>query len=396
MRVHARVMAVSAAMLMVLGACGNDEDESSPATTPTAAASAAPSGAPTTAASGTGDSTGGVAAAEASVQAALTEPESIGVSVPLSKKPDPGKNIYFLQCGVGVCKAIGDEHEKAAKLLGWNFVRVDSGTTPEQIVAAWDTVLAAQPAPDAIITSGSPTVLYESQLAAAKQRGIPVVDYAAANQTGDNGIIFDVLPPADNTQRGVLMADWVAADTDGKATTLFLNVPDFPVLVIEQEAFEKRYAEVCDGCTIEIKDFSATDIGQSIPDAVVSYLQTSPDTNYVVASFDDMTLGVAEAIDAAGLGGQVKMAAQNGALHANDNIVNERVQVMSIPQGPGQVGFKAIDVLARHFNGESLEPAAENLLPIWIQTKETIPDVNQVWMGPPGYEDQFAELWLVK
>ena len=101
--------------------------------------------------------------------------------------------------------------------------------------------------------------------------------------------------------------------------------------------------------------------GQSIPGAVVSYLQSNPDTNYVVVSFDDMGLGVAEAIDAAGLGDKVKIVAQSGSVSGVDNIVNDRVQVMTIPQGPGQVGLQ----------GGSTSSPASSTATRWMPTAPT-------------------------
>jgi len=405
---YKRAAALAAALVLVVTACGDDDSDSGSATT-AAPDTTADSGADTTEATETteAESTETTEAgdpgddpaldeARARVEAASVEPTGVGVDEPLSRVPDPDKNVYFLQCGVGVCAAIGDEHERAADLLGWNFFRIDMGTQPEEIVSAWDQVLTANPPADAVITSGVPSVVYEAQLAELRDRGIPVADYAATNEVGDNGIIFDALPVADNEARGRLMADFVAVESSCDARVLFLNVPDFLVLVAEQVAFEAHLAELCPDATVEVSNFAATDIGGSIPGAVVSYLQANPDTNWVVPSFDDMHLGVAEAIVEVGLGDQVKMISQNGAVHAVDNILNDRVQVASIPQGPGQVGFKVIDALARHFNGDSLDASNANLLPIWLQTKDTITDPTTPWSGAPGYPDIFAELWLLQ
>jgi ABC-type sugar transport system substrate-binding protein len=373
-------LALFAAAMVTLAACSDDDSGQSASSTTAAGASG----------------NAALAEAKARVDAASVEPTGVGIEVPLSRVPDAGKNIYFLQCGVGVCKAIGDEHEAAAKLLGWNFTRIDMGTTPEQIVGAWNQVLEVTPVPDGVITSGVPSVVYESQLAELNKRGIPVVDYAATNATGDNGIIFDALPVQDNQARGRLMADFVAVESNCDATILFLNVPDYPVLVAEQVAFEGQMATLCPNAKTTVLNFAATDIGSAIPGAVVSHLQANPGTNWVVPSFDDMHLGVAEAVVELGRGDSVRMVSQNGAVHAVDNILNGRVQVASIPQGPGQVGYKVIDAFARHFNGDSLAPLTENLLPIWLQTKATITDPQLPWAGAPGYPDIFAKLWLVK
>jgi hypothetical protein len=90
----------------------------------------------------------------------------------------------------------------------------------------------------------------------------------------------------------------------------------------------------------------------------------------------------------------VTIIGQSGNQATAESIAQDRGQTATIPQGVGQMAYKALDVLARTFNGDSLD-ADKNLLPIWIQTKETIGDPNNLWKGPDGYADQFAELWKV-
>ncbi|MDT4942302.1 MAG: ribose transport system substrate-binding protein, partial [Pseudonocardiales bacterium] len=319
----------------------------------------------------------------------------VGVTEPLSKKPDAGKNITYLQCGVGICQQIGDELTNAVKLLGWHMTFVDQGTTPEQIVAAWDRALSASPKPDAILTSGVPNVVYQRQLDQARQAGIPVVDWASANKPGTPGIIFDINPVEDNQERGKLLADYAATTTNGSANSVFIDVPDFPTLVAERDAYVAEMKSVCPACKTDTLDFPATDIGTKVPSAIVSYLQQHPDVNYLTMSFDDMSVGVAEALKAAGLDGNVKIIGQSSNQTAAQSIATGGLQVATIPQGVGQMAYKALDVLARQFNGDSLDADSANLLPIWIQTKDTIGDPNNLWKGPAGYADQFAALWHV-
>ena len=321
-------------------------------------------------------------------------PTSVGVTEPLSKTPETGKNVTYLQCGVGICQQIGDELDDAAKALGWNMTYVDQGTTPEQIVAAWDRALSASPKPDAILTSGVPVVVYQRELDEAAKAGIAVVDWASANPPGTPGIIFDINPVEDNEQRGKLLADYAATTSNGAAKSVFVNMPDYPTLVAEQKAYEAELAAVCSECTNDVLDFAATDIGTKVPSAIVSYLQQHPDVNYLVMSFDDMSLGVPEALRAAGLDKNIQIIGQSGNEATAESIASGGLQTATIPQGVGQMAYKALDVLARHFNGDSLDADSE-LLPIWIQTKETIGDPKDLWKGPEGYADQFAELWKV-
>jgi ribose transport system substrate-binding protein len=176
---------------------------------------------------------------------------------------------------------------------------------------------------------------------------------------------------------------------------VFIDVPDFPTLVAEKDAYVAEMKAVCPSCSVDTLDFPATDIGTKVPSAIVSYLQQHPDVNYLTMSFDDMSIGVSEALRAAGLDGNVKIIGQSSNQTAAESIKNDSGQVATIPQGVGQMAYKALDVLARQFNGDSLDADAANLLPIWIQTQDTIGDPNDLWKGPQGYADQFAALWLV-
>jgi ribose transport system substrate-binding protein len=334
-------------------------------------------------------------AAAQRVDAALKEPTSVGVTQPLSKTPPTGKNITYLECGVGICQQIAAELTNAAKLLGWHMTFVDQGTTPEQIVAAWDRALSANPKPDAILTSGVPVVVYQRELDQARQAGIPVVDWASANPPNTPGIIFDINPVEDNQERGRLLADYAAVKSGGHATTLFADIPDFPTLLAEEKAYVAELKSVCPSCTTDVLNFSATDIGSKIPSAIVSYLQQHPDTNYITFAFDDMSVGVPEALRAASIGSNISILGQSSNKTTAQSIADGTGQVATIPQGVGQMAYKALDVLARHFIGDSLSADSANLLPIWIQTKATIGDPNNLWKGPAGYPQQFAKLWHV-
>ncbi len=383
MKVRLKVVGAAAGVSLLLSACGDStSDTSSGENTGSTGSTAAPA-------------SGALAEAAERVEAAKAEPTEVGVEEPLSRRPETGKRVTYLTCGVGVCQQIEEQLKVAVQPLGWQLSSVAAGTTPEEIVAAWDRALSSDPRPDAILTSGVPVSVYQEPLRRAAAAGIPVVDWASANPPKTPGIIFDINPVEDNEVRGELLADFVATETDGKAKTLSLNIPDYPTLVAQESAFKARMDELCpEDCTTETLNFAATDIGTKVPSAVVSALQSDPDINYIVPSFDDLGLGVAEALKAAGLDKRVAIASQSSNQVAASNIASGVVHVATIPQGVGQMAYKALDVLARHWNGDSLEADAK-LLPVWIQTKETVGDPNDLWKGPKGYEEQFKKLWLI-
>lgn len=388
---RAAIAAAAAFPLVLLAACGGSSSSSDTTSAP-ATSEAPPSESPSSEA----PSSDPLAEAQARVEVALAAPTTMNRIDPLPQAPETGKNVTFIECGVEICNVIGNEMEGAADILGWNLTRVDQGTTPEEILAAWDVALTAQPTPDAIITSGVSAALIQPKLDEAAAAGIPVVDYASGSPAGTPGITADVLPITDNEARGRLMADWAAVDTNGAANVLFLNVPDFAVIDAEAQAFAAQLEEICpETCSTEIANFAATDIGTKVPTDVVSYLQRNPETNIIVYGFDDIGLGVGEAIIAAGLEGQVKAVGQGGGVATLDAIANDRVQVATIPQGMGQLGWSAVDALTRIFSDIPLDTVEWPSVINWLQTKDTL--TEGPWMGitDPDFREVYAEIWQV-
>lgn len=337
-----------------------------------------------------------LADALARVDEALTEPTDVGVTEPLSKKPDEGKLIVNLITQTSQTVAIGKEIEKAANLLGWEVKEIDAGFTPETILAAFDAALALNPKPDAIIGAGLNADTIRPKLDEATAADIPFFVYAGGNDEGTPGVVFDTVPLADYQARGTILADYAAVQSNGKVKALILNIPDFKVTDAFSNAFADELEVVCpDECSSEVAAYTVGDMGTKIPGEVVSYLQRNPDTNWLVFGFDDVGIGVPQALAAAGLDQQVKAVGQSGSDNAIDAIVNDRVQVATIPEGFTQLGYKTVDAIARYFNGDSLDADTANLLPKWLQTKDTIVDPKLTWMGPPNTVDTFKELWLL-
>lgn len=391
------ISAAAVLPLVFVAACGSSstsESSSAPAAASSAPASEAPASEAPASEAPAADP---LAEAKARVDAALVPPTTINTAAPLAAKPPTGKNVTYLQCGVEICNVIGSQMDSAAKVLGWNVTLVDQGTTPEEILAGWDTALNASPKPDAIITAGVPAVLIQPKLDEAAAAGITVIDYASGSPAGTPGIAADLIPITDNEARGRLMADWAAVETDGNVKALVLNVPDYVVIDAGAQSFKSQLAEICpDTCSAEIVNYAATDIGTKVPADVVSYLQKNPDTNIIVYGLDDIGLGVGEAIAAAGLEGQVQAVGQGGGVATIDAIANDRVQAATIPQGMGQLAWSSIDALARIFSDTPLDTATYPSVINWLQTKDTLTDGPWLGTTDPAYQDVYTKLWLAE
>lgn len=335
----------------------------------------------------------GVAAAKAYVAAHSKPPASIGKLPPVSKKPATGKRVDWLECGVPVCKLIGKGLSAATKALGWKLKVIPMGTTPEQIGRAWTT--AVEDSPDAVLATGVVQALFKSQLAQLKAKGIP---YVAGSTTdpNTNGQIGNVPSQADYVLRGSMMANFVVANTNGAAKAVMFNIPDFPVLVIEQKAFAATFKKLCPSCSLDVVNVSATDIGSKLPGRAVSYMQQHPDTNYMVAAFGDMTLGVPQALKAAGLDSKLRIISQASGPNNFQNIKKGLVEYAAVPEPDAMAGWRMIDVLVRSFNGDPLACCNLGTLPRHYLTKSNIGNPALPYVGVPGYPNQFLKLWKVK
>jgi len=155
----ATVVAVTAALMVALGACGSSSDNASSAAA----------------------SNGGSQRLVAEVKKLAARPASIGITTPIEGGVPKGKHVVLLQCAFPDCASLGTAVQAAASKVGWSVTKIGIGTSPEKIAAAWQAALHKNP--DAIIGSGAyPTAFYQRQLDEAVARKIPVVAFAEAHQ----------------------------------------------------------------------------------------------------------------------------------------------------------------------------------------------------------------------
>lgn len=329
----------------------------------------------------------GVARAEAVVAPYMKTPTEIGPTVPIEKMPT-GSLVEFVECGVPICKAIGDGVEEAAQAAGLKFKRVSQGNTPQEIARGWDQVVQDRPA--AAISAGVPAALFQPQLDQLAAQGTKVIGWTMPEEAG-NGLTINMIGPKENELNGTLLADYVTADTGGKADTLMVNAPLYTVLTSMKEGFEERYRRDCPDCGYGTLDIKPTDIGKSVPERIVSYLQKNPDTNWIVMTFGDPAIGVPEAIKAAGL--ELPKIITTAGGKVNYAYIEDGEQAADLGSSTDFLGWKAIDAAARAISGQSVEPD-EGQMPTQFLTEETIDfNIDEPWPSVPDFRQQFEALW---
>jgi ABC-type sugar transport system substrate-binding protein len=357
----------------------------------------------TSGSSGTSSSGGSggpeVKAAKAATTKLLARPTSIGVTEPIGAKVPSGKKIDFVVPNVPSALAMAKPLTEAAKALGWTTTIRNAGTSPEDFVAAVEK--ATQSAPDGVFIAGIPPAVITRQLQALKGAKIPVITLGAPGgnvPAPSTGIIFNIAGTPYNTDAGTALANWVTADSNGKADTLAIGVPDFPGPHAVTTGFKAQLAKSCPKCKFDSMNFPADTIGQTLPQTLAGYLRTHQDVKYVVADFDDLYAGVPAALQSAGITG-VKLAGNTPSTTNQVNIAagNDEAggYMFSLFENP----WRVIDVFARTFAGKPVDASVNAPIPAWLITK----DNQKSWGGPADsawplvkdYQAQYKKLWGV-
>ena len=403
-----KLLAVLVCGSFVAAACGSDAKSATTTAGSAAAAATTPAATETTAVA-SGDTTpaatettaaaggdAGMAAAEAQVKKFSTYDGKIGVSIPLTKKPDK-KTIAWLECDVPTCAAyITPGFKNATTALGWDLKIIPMKST--------DPGPAVQQAIDAkvdyIASTGLATAQYQPQLDAAKAAGIPVLScYGTDIPSPDSGLYMECGDTTFVQNSGPVMADWAIVDSKGAANMLIVSIPDFPVLVSETDAVKAEVKKNCAKCVVTELDVTLQDlIGGTVPASVVSKLQANPDVNYVYYSFGDLPGGVTAALQSAGLDKKVTQFGQDFSKIDLDEITAGTMGPWATDP-KGYAAWLMVDAAARLSLGMKLdEERKAAVLPTIIISDpaeaKKLSDVGGDWM-PPGAEDAFKKLWGV-
>jgi ribose transport system substrate-binding protein len=351
-----------------------------------------------------------VAQARALVEQYTADVTTVGVTAPLSRKPDAGKKIVWLECNVPTCQAFGTGIKAAAKLLGWSVTTLPMEFTPESMQGAFDQAIALKP--DAIISSGATPAVTVRQREEARDAGIVFIDNSAVYEddpkTATGDVSGDPAPPAVllepagfvQFQNGRLPAAWAVAQTKGNVHSIFVNVPDIPIIVGPQNEYKKALDEWCPKvCTNVDVNATVNDIGTNLPQMVVSALQQHPDTNYIVYTAGDFSLGVAAAVKAAGFDDVKTIGAT--PIQANIDGLESGTDEAWAGVSNVVIGWRMLDAAARVFNGDPIpSPVAmspdDTSAAAWptprIYTKKNSPGSSE-FVEPGDYKDIFAKLW---
>jgi ribose transport system substrate-binding protein len=414
MKKFSRAAALLIPLALLAAACGSDDNASTATTAAAGATETSAAGATETSAAGATETSAaegtetsaeapaggdGLARAKQIVADNSKPTDKIGPTIPLTGVPEK-KTVAWLECEQPSCVAETPGMREATEALGWDLIVIPaaSGAQGPAIQQALDQ------GADYIAHTGSPLATAQTEMDAAKAKGVP---YASCYSTDDpdfenNDLLMQCGDEGAVDASGGLNANWIIADSEGKAHTLIVNIPDFPVLIAEADGAKKQYEENCPDCVVDELDTTVNAlIAGEVPAAVVAKVQADPTINYIHFTFGDLPAGVKEALDAAGLLSQVKLTGVDFSVSLGLQGIIDGTHAAWTANPKPYAMWLIIDAFARHSLGmDNPEERANAVLPTFIVAdKATAEEVKAFgpdgWPGPATMADQFKALWGV-
>jgi ribose transport system substrate-binding protein len=340
----------------------------------------------------------GVAGAKAATAQAMKFPTKIGVSVPLKSAPPKGKTVVVLQCDESQCGIQGEGVSAAAKAIGWSEKTLDwQEANPSTLVSALTQALQYKPV--AVFFSGAPYAEWSSVVPAYQKAGAVIVPSFQGAQVTNSVVVANLGGVSFSNLEGKEMANFVTANSNGKANVLFLNVSAFPPFPPLQAAFAKSLSSACPACKSTVLNATLAELdGNQIVPAIVSALKTNPSINYIVSVDGTFIDGLTTALQAAGLGTKYKIVSASASTTNLQN-VKSGTETMTLGNGGFQYGgWLDIDTVLRHLEGMpiTVTNSAGGGFPSPVLTKANVPAPTPDLNLPTNYAQQFEKLWKVQ
>ena len=223
---------------------------------------------------------------------------------------------------------------------------------------------------DAIVLIPANTDAADPMTKAAQDAGIPLVYVNRIPSNLPEGVAY---VGSDSIQAGIMQAEWLADKLGGKGNVVIMNGD------LAQEAAQKRtegekqvFAKFPDIQIIK-EDTASWDRAQGLA-LMENWLSTGDQIDAVASNNDEMAIGALQAIEAAGLLGQILVGGVDASPDALAEMDKGRlnVTVFQNAKGQGEGGIQAAIALAR---GEKIEQIT--WVPFELVTPENYKDYMQ-------------------
>ncbi len=316
-----------------------------------------------------------------------------------------GKSVWYIPVSLSVPTfAIGNSalHTALGK-AGITEHACSGESNPSATAACIDQAVAR--GAGAIITDAVPVVLAANAFANAESHHIPVLIVnqlppargvpGAVQGSGNDKLAYALLQ--DSTLVGA-EADWVIADSHGKANALLMPFTDSPSTLAYAANAQAIFRRDCPGCKVAIQKIGLAN-ASLIPSQTSAALLKHQGIQYVIPEFDAVLQPVGQGIQQTSSSQHLKVATAGGDLPALQEIKAGRLAV-DIGQDFPYEGWADADEVMRMMLGM---PVVSEHVPVRFFTAANIASLpltpaaqaSGQWYGSSAYTTMFEHLWGV-
>ena len=395
-RAAVAVLAVGA--LVGLGAgCGSSDDNTS-STGASGGQSTASTGASSTTdgATSTAGGENGVQYAQAQVDKLRQVPDFVAPGPPISDIGKvKGKKIFIIpnQSDVPLVTDVGKTMASLAERAGATATDCPNQGRPSQWAQCVDQAIAQKA--DVIVLNFAPDpLLLQPQLAKAQKAGIPVVLTHLYDESDPLPPNVTAQVPAGFNRAARAEADWIIADSGGKANVLVIPAMEVHPSKGIVNSMKDEFAKHCPDCKMEVVNIPLVDAATKTQSTIQSALVKDPTINYVVPIYDFAVQYAAPAVVAARAQDRVKIVSWNGTDFALKMLADGKID-MDVGEAPDWLAWANMDQIFRVLAGDEPVEDEKTAQRIWDETN--IAEAGDPPNTKTGYGDAYVtgyeKLW---
>lgn len=313
-------------------------------------------------------------------------------------KIEPGKHIAYLSANEQNDgeRQWGQALAEAAGKAGWKVTIIDGRGSPVSWLSGMNQAISLKV--DGIVTSADARSL-AAPIKQANELGIPVVGIHSAGTAGPQpelGLFTNI--QQDPASIGKAQADWVIANSDGKANVVVTTSGEYAIAMVKANAVKERL-EQCPGCkVVEFSNTPLVEAAQRQPQLVASWVQKYGLPLYITAIADYTLDFQVPALKAGGVDPtQVFLVGSDGTKSAYSRIRNgNEFQAVTVAEPNAYLGYQAVDELNRAFHKQA---PSGTVPPPYLVTAKNV-DVqggkDNTYVPDNDFAKRYLELWGVK
>jgi ribose transport system substrate-binding protein len=338
------------------------------------------------------------------------------ISAPVNSFPAPGprlknvaslrgKTVYYVPVTLEDPEfaIVAGALKTALSKVGVNLVACSAEANPSGISACMGRVVAARAA--GVVTDSIPVVEAPNAFQSVEAAKIPILltdqivpapgAPGAVNALGDQKLGY---MPGNGAPPLALIADWVIADSNGKANVLISEFVDNPSTIqyVAQGAVPE-FQKHCPGCKVSFSKVLNANFNL-IPSQTSSALLSDPSINYVIPEYDAELQTVYGGVQHSGFASKVKGASTSAILGGLQMMKSKQFLAADVGTNFPYQGWADADDVMRQMLGM---PVVAEHIPMRLFTADNINSIqltpaaqaSGAWYGNDAYQTMFSKLW---